>query len=101
MAIRTAEAYAEYLHAQFRPAWGIQDDAMSMGDILKAKYKGCRYSFGYPACPNLDDQAKLWRLLCPEEIGCELTEEMMMVPESSVSAIAFHHPQATYFSVRK
>ncbi len=100
MAIRTAEAYAEYLHAQFRRMWGIQDEDLAMADILKAKYKGCRYSFGYPACPNLDDQAKLWDLLQPEEIGCELTEEMMMVPESSVSALVFHHPQAVYFSVK-
>lgn len=70
-----------------------------MMERFQAKYRGKRYSFGYPACPRLDDQALLWKLLKPEEIGVQLTDGFMMDPESSVSAIVFHHPQASYFSV--
>jgi 5-methyltetrahydrofolate--homocysteine methyltransferase len=66
---------------------------------FQAKYRGKRYSFGYPACPHLEDQAPLFRALGPEDIGVELTDGFMMDPEASVSAIAVHHPQATYFSV--
>ena len=66
---------------------------------FQARYRGKRYSFGYPACPNLDDQAGLWKLLRPDEIGVSLTEGMMMEPEASVSAIVFHHPDCIYFSV--
>ena len=68
-------------------------------DRFQAKYQGKRYSFGYPACPKLDDQATLWTLLQPTEIGIHLTEGFMMDPEASVSALVFHHPGATYFSV--
>jgi len=64
---------------------------------LKARYRGLRVSFGYPACPELADQATLWRLLRPEEIGIALTEGFMMDPEASVSALVFHHPAAKYF----
>jgi 5-methyltetrahydrofolate--homocysteine methyltransferase len=72
---------------------------MTMLERFQAKYRGKRYSFGYPACPRLDDQATLWKLLEPNEIGVQLTDGFMMDPEASVSAIVFHHPQATYFSV--
>jgi 5-methyltetrahydrofolate--homocysteine methyltransferase len=68
-------------------------------DRFRARYHGKRVSFGYPACPDLEDQAKLWRLLRPEEIGVELTDGFMMDPEASVSALVFHHPQAEYFGV--
>jgi len=64
-----------------------------------SRYHGKRYSFGYPACPNLEDQAGIWKLLKPEEIGVQLTEGFMMDPEASVSALVFHHPDCTYFSV--
>jgi len=100
LALESAEAYAEYLHAQIRKSWGFPDaPELTMMERFQAKYHGKRYSFGYPACPRLDDQAKLWELLRPQDIGVELTDGFMMDPEASVSAIVFHHPQATYFSV--
>lgn len=100
LALESAEAYAELLHSQLRKAWGFPDPLeMTMLERFQAKYRGKRYSFGYPACPRLDDQAILWRLLNPDEIGVQLTEGFMMDPESSVSALVFHHPSATYFSV--
>ena len=72
-----------------------------MRERFQAKYQGIRVSFGYPACPNLDDQAKLFALLQPEDIGVELTDGFMMDPEASVSALAFHHPGADYFRADK
>ncbi|MGK5090086.1 methionine synthase [Bdellovibrionota bacterium FG-2] len=100
LALESAEAYAELLHSQIRKMWGYPDpEDITMMERFQAKYRGKRYSFGYPACPNLEDQAILWKLLRPQEIGIQLTEGFMMDPESSVSAIAFHHPSATYFSV--
>jgi 5-methyltetrahydrofolate--homocysteine methyltransferase len=100
LAIETAEAYAELLHAQIRGLWGYPDPPeLTMLERFQAKYQGCRYSFGYPACPRLDDQALLWKLLRPEEIGVQLTEGFMMDPEASVSALVFHHPEAKYFGV--
>jgi 5-methyltetrahydrofolate--homocysteine methyltransferase len=72
---------------------------MTLMDRFQAKYRGKRYSFGYPACPRLDDQGLLWKLIQPSEIGVQLTEGFMMDPEASVSALVFHHPAATYFSV--
>jgi 5-methyltetrahydrofolate--homocysteine methyltransferase len=100
LAVETAEAYAEMLHADLRAAWGFPDpETMTMMDRFRTRYRGIRVSFGYPACPDLEDQAKLWRLLRPEEIGVELTEGFMMDPEASVSALVFHHPQAEYFGV--
>ena len=99
LALETAEAAAEWLHRRMRELWGFPDPPdMTMKDRFAARYRGRRYSFGYPACPNLDDQAALWRLLEPDEIGVRLTEGMMMEPEASVSALVFHHPDATYFS---
>ncbi len=100
LALETAEAYAELLHSQIRKTWGFADPPeMTMMERFQAKYRGKRYSFGYPACPKLDDQAILWKLLKPEEIGVQLTDGFMMDPESSVSALVFHHPEAMYFSV--
>jgi 5-methyltetrahydrofolate--homocysteine methyltransferase len=100
LALETAEALAEWLHATIRAQWGFPDPStMTMRERFQSRYRGKRFSFGYPACPALEDQAKLWRLLRPEELGIELTEGFMMSPEASVSAIVFHHPQARYFSV--
>jgi 5-methyltetrahydrofolate--homocysteine methyltransferase len=100
LAIETAEAAAEWLHARLRAEWGFPDlPEMEMKDRFQARDRGKRFSFGYPACPALDDQAALWRLLEPEEIGIRLTDGMMMEPEASVSAMVFHHPDARYFSV--
>ena len=83
-----------------RELWGFPDDpSLSRKDVHQAHYHGKRYSFGYPACPDLESQATLFQLVRPEEIGVELTEGFMMEPEASVSALVFHHPDATYFSV--
>jgi 5-methyltetrahydrofolate--homocysteine methyltransferase len=98
LAIESAEALAEWLHARLRTLWGFPDPPeLSIADKLKARYRGLRVSFGYPACPDLADQATLWRLLQPEDIGVTLTEGFMMDPEASVSALVFHHPAAKYF----
>jgi 5-methyltetrahydrofolate--homocysteine methyltransferase len=100
LALETAEACAEWLHRRLREDWGFPDPpSMTMRDRFTARYRGKRYSFGYPACPNLEDQQGIWKLLRPEEIGVRLTEGMMMEPEASVSALVFHHPDCTYFSV--
>jgi 5-methyltetrahydrofolate--homocysteine methyltransferase len=100
LAIETAEGCAEWLHRRIREDWGFPDPAeMTMAQRFTSRYRGKRYSFGYPACPNLEDQAGLWKLLRPEEIGVQLTEGMMMDPEASVSALVFQHPDCTYFSV--
>jgi 5-methyltetrahydrofolate--homocysteine methyltransferase len=100
LALETAEAYAELLHAQLRSMWGFPDKPnMTMLERFRAEYQGKRYSFGYPACPRLEDQEKLFAALRPEEIGVRLTDGCMMDPEASVSAIVFHHPQATYFAL--
>jgi 5-methyltetrahydrofolate--homocysteine methyltransferase len=100
LAIETAEAAAEWMHARMRALWGFPDPAeMTMKDRFSARYRGKRYSFGYPACPDLDDQLGLWSILEPEEIGVSLTDGMMMQPEASVSALVFHHPDARYFSI--
>ncbi len=101
LALESAEAAAEWLHLELRKKWGIVDDPnLTMNAVFQAKYQGIRVSFGYPACPNLEDQKKLWRLLEPQKhIGVELTDGLMMDPEASVSALAFHHPEGEYFSV--
>jgi 5-methyltetrahydrofolate--homocysteine methyltransferase len=100
LALETAEAYAEMLHTQLRSMWGFPDRPdMTMLERFRAEYQGKRYSFGYPACPRLEDQTLLFQALRPEEIGVQLTDGCMMEPEASVSALVFHHPQASYFSV--
>ncbi|GIU76171.1 MAG: methionine synthase [Bryobacteraceae bacterium] len=100
LAIETAEAAAEWLHRRLREEWGFPDPpGMTMQQRFTSRYRGKRYSFGYPACPNLEDQQGIWELLRPEEIGVRLTEGMMMEPEASVSALVFHHPDCAYFSV--
>jgi 5-methyltetrahydrofolate--homocysteine methyltransferase len=98
LAIEMAEALAEMLHARLRTQWGFPDPPeTAMEDRLKARYRGLRVSFGYPACPNLADQRILFDLLDPAQIGLGLTEGFMMDPEASVSALVFHHPEAKYF----
>jgi len=101
LSVETAEALAELFHKQVREELGIAgDDAPRVGDLFHQKYRGSRYSFGYPACPNLEDQTKLFALLKPEEnIGVRLTSGFHMEPEQSTSAIIVHHPQAKYFVV--
>jgi 5-methyltetrahydrofolate--homocysteine methyltransferase len=98
LAIESAEAFAEMLHSRLRTLWGFPDPPeLPISEKLKAHYRGIRVSFGYPACPNLADQAILFRLLEPETFGLTLTEGFMMDPEASVSALVFHHPAAKYF----
>jgi 5-methyltetrahydrofolate--homocysteine methyltransferase len=98
LSVESAEALAEYIHKQVRADLGIADqDARDLQDLIKLAYQGCRYSFGYPACPNLEDQRIMWPLLEPERIGVSLSEEFQLHPEQSTSAIIAHHPQAKYF----
>jgi len=99
VAIEAAEAFAEWLHAKIRADWGFPDPAgLAKQDLFHKKYRGVRVSFGYPACPNLADQHKLFKLLdATARIGLELTEGDMMDPEASVSSVVFHHPDAKYF----
>jgi 5-methyltetrahydrofolate--homocysteine methyltransferase len=100
LALETAEAFAEHLHSKIRGMWGFSDaPETTMMDRFQAKYRGKRYSFGYPACPVLDDQSKLFKLLSPQDIGVELTEGFMMDPEASVSALVFSNTACTYFGV--
>jgi 5-methyltetrahydrofolate--homocysteine methyltransferase len=99
LGIETAEGAAEWLHRRIREDWGFPDPpTLTMHDRFTSQYRGKRYSFGYPACPNLDDQQGIWKLLHPDEIGVNLTEGMMMEPEASVSALVFHHPDCAYFT---
>jgi 5-methyltetrahydrofolate--homocysteine methyltransferase len=99
LSVETAEALAEYHHKKMREELGIAgDDAERVTDLFHQKYRGSRYSFGYPACPNLEDQTKIFALLHPEEaIGVRLTTGFQLEPEQSTSAIVVHHPQAKYF----
>jgi len=100
LALETAEATAEWLHRRIREDWGFPDPTeTTMLDRFQARYRGKRYSFGYPACPALEDQAGIFKLLRPEEIGVQLTEGFMMEPEASVSALVFHHLDCAYFGV--
>ncbi len=98
--VESAEALAEMWHKRVRQelGFGSEDDA-DMRKIFQQHYRGSRYSFGYPACPNLEDRAKIVELLTPGEIGVELSENYMLVPEQSTDAIVAHHPQAKYFDV--
>ena len=100
LALELAEGLAERTHQLVRDRWGFPDAPdFTMEQRFSAKYQGQRYSFGYPACPDLEDQAKLFKLLKPEDIGIQLTEGFMMEPEASVTAIVVAHPDAKYFNV--
>ena len=99
LSVQLAEALAEYWHARVRQDLGIASgDAQDVTSILKQEYTGERFSFGYPACPELEQQAVMFELLRPERIGVELSEEFQLHPEQSTSALIFHHPQAGYFN---
>ncbi|MBC7772559.1 MAG: methionine synthase, partial [Pyrinomonadaceae bacterium] len=100
MGVETAEALAEMWHKRIRQELGIAgEDSPKIRELFTQHYRGSRYSFGYPACPAMSDQDKLWRLLEPERIGCVLTENWQIDPEQSTSAIIVHHPAAKYFNV--
>jgi 5-methyltetrahydrofolate--homocysteine methyltransferase len=100
LSVEGAEALAEYWHKRMRQQLGIAAaDAPAIEDLFKQKYQGSRYSFGYPACPSLEDQQKLLPLLEASRIGVQLSEEFQLVPEQSTSAVICHHPAAKYFNV--
>jgi 5-methyltetrahydrofolate--homocysteine methyltransferase len=101
LALEGAEAFAELLHQKVREMWGFADPpGTTLNELIKARYRGVRVSFGYPACPRLEDQVALFRLLdVAQQIGVHLTEGFMMEPEGSVSALVFHHPEARYFNL--
>ncbi len=100
ISVEMAEALAEYLHLSIRAELGLgADDARDTEAMLQQGYRGSRYSFGYPACPNLEDQEPLLRLLGADRIGVKLSDGAQLHPEQSTSAIVLHHPKARYFSV--
>ena len=99
LSVQLTEALAEYWHGRVREETGLAgDDPADLDGILKVGYRGCRYSFGYPACPDLEDRAKVVRLLRPERIGVVLSEEFQLEPEQSTDALITFHPEARYFS---
>ncbi len=101
LSVQLTEALAEYWHARVRDELGFsEEDSDDMGDVFRKGYRGSRYSFGYPACPDLDDRSTLVRLLRPERIGVVLSEELQLHPEQSTDALVVHHPEAKYFNAR-
>jgi 5-methyltetrahydrofolate--homocysteine methyltransferase len=100
LSVESAEALAELWHKRIREELGIAGaDSPDLTRLFKQEYQGSRYSFGYPACPRLEDQEKLFTLLDPSRIDVELSEEFQLEPEQSTSAIIVHHPEAKYFSI--
>jgi 5-methyltetrahydrofolate--homocysteine methyltransferase len=99
LSVQLTEALAEYWHARIREELGLADsDSPDLDGGLRQGYRGSRYSFGYPACPDLEDRADLVRLLEPERIGVTLSEELQLHPEQSTDALVVHHPEAKYFN---
>ncbi len=100
LSVESAEALAEMWHKRIREELGIaENDSPELAKLFHQGYQGSRYSFGYPACPNIEDQTKLFELLQPERIDVTLTDEFMLDPEQSTSAIIVHHPEAKYFNI--
>jgi 5-methyltetrahydrofolate--homocysteine methyltransferase len=100
LSVQLTEALAEFWHARIREELGFADqDPEAVEGLFKLEYRGARYSFGYPACPELEDRVKLIELLKPEAIGVVLSEELQLHPEQSTDAMVLHHPEAKYFSV--
>jgi 5-methyltetrahydrofolate--homocysteine methyltransferase len=100
LGVELAEALAEYVHKRIRAELGFAgEDDRDIDKMLQQGYRGSRYSFGYPACPNLADQEQILKLLDAPKIGISLSDEWQLHPEQSTSAIVLHHPQAKYFSV--
>ena len=99
MSVQLTEALAEHWHARIRAELGIgNEDSNSVEEIIDQGYRGSRYSFGYPACPDLSQQVQLCELLEPERIGVILSDEFQLHPEQSTSAMIVHHPEAKYFN---
>lgn len=100
LSVQLTEALAEFWHSRIRSELGFAaEDPTAVEGMFKLEYRGARYSFGYPACPNLEDRIKLVQLLRPNRIGVELSEELQLHPEQSTDAMILHHPEAKYFSV--
>ncbi len=100
LAMQLTEALAEYWHSRIREELGFgAEDPSEIGDFFDLKYRGARFSLGYPACPDMEDRRKVVELLKPERLGIELSEELQLHPEQSTDAFVFHHPEAKYFSV--
>ena len=98
--VEMAEALAEFVHTRIRAELGFAaEDARERDRLLQQGYRGSRYSFGYPACPNLEDQRQILALLGAERIGLSLSDEFQLHPEQSTSVLVLHHPQARHFSV--
>ena len=100
LSVQLTEALAEFWHQRVRADLGFDAEEPSRVEgLFDLEYRGARYSFGYPACPNLEDRIKLVELLKPEQIGVVLSEELQLHPEQSTDAMVLHHPEAKYFSV--
>jgi len=100
LSVQLTEALAEFWHTRIRSELGFgEDDPENLEDFFRLGYRGARFSFGYAACPNLEDRAKIVRLLAPERIGVELSEEFQLTPEQATDALVAHHPEAKYFSI--
>jgi 5-methyltetrahydrofolate--homocysteine methyltransferase len=100
LAMQLTEALAEYWHARIRAELGFgAEDPKEIDGFFDLKYRGARFSLGYPACPEMEDRRKIMELLKPERLDIELSEELMLNPEQSTDAFVFHHPEAKYFSV--
>lgn len=100
LSVQLTEALAEMWHSRVRAELGLERPGeVALDDMLDVRFRGCRYSFGYPACPEMEDRRTLVRLLAPERIGVELSEELQLHPEQSTDAIVVHHPEAKYFKV--
>jgi 5-methyltetrahydrofolate--homocysteine methyltransferase len=101
LSVQLTEALAEYWHARVRKELGVhQEDSDDLDKIFRQGYRGSRYSFGYPACPDLEDRQTIVRLLRPDRIGVTLSEELQLHPEQSTDALVAHHPEAKYFNAR-
>ncbi|CAB4609310.1 MAG: methionine synthase [Actinobacteria bacterium] len=100
LSVQLTEALAEFWHQRVRSELGFSsEDPSDVDSLFKLDYRGARYSFGYPACPELEDRVKLIELLKPESVGVVLSEELQLHPEQSTDAMILHHPEAKYFSV--
>ncbi|WP_435819748.1 methionine synthase [Micromonospora taraxaci] len=107
LSVQLTEALAEYWHRRVRAEMTLpdgrplgHDDPTDLAGLLRNDYRGCRYAFGYPACPDLEDRAKIVDLLGADRIGVELSEEFQLMPEQATDAIVVHHPEASYFNAK-
>jgi 5-methyltetrahydrofolate--homocysteine methyltransferase len=101
LSVQLTEALAEHWHARVRAELGFAgDDPTAVEDYFKLEYRGARYAFGYPACPDLEQQEQMFELIHPDRIGVKLSEEWQLHPEQSTSAIIVHHPEAKYYAAR-